>query len=85
MATPWPTREAPRRGGGGRLDRTGPGPAVPGTPFGRGVAEETLQQIDEAAAAEVQVAVDQAKQAPRPDVATLETDVWADGGAAWHN
>lgn len=50
-----------------------------------GVAEETLQQIDEAAAAEVQAAVDQAKQAPRPDVATLETDVWADGGAAWHN
>ncbi len=50
-----------------------------------GVAESVLKTIDDAAAAAVRDAVAQAKEAPKPSLDTLETDVWADGGAAWHN
>lgn len=50
-----------------------------------GVAEHVLDEIDEAAVAAVQVAVDYAKQSPRPALETLTTDVWADGGSTWHN
>lgn len=50
-----------------------------------GVSEQVLQEIDDATTAAVQAAVDFAKQSPRPALDTLMTDVWADGGASWHN
>jgi pyruvate dehydrogenase E1 component alpha subunit len=51
----------------------------------RGVPAALLDRIEEAAAAEVEAAIMDARTADEPDPATLMTDVWADGGSAWRN
>jgi TPP-dependent pyruvate/acetoin dehydrogenase alpha subunit len=35
--------------------------------------------------AEVEAAIDEARAMPQPSEATMDTNVWADGGAAWRN
>jgi acetoin:2,6-dichlorophenolindophenol oxidoreductase subunit alpha len=49
----------------------------------RGVGKERLDALVETADTEVRAAVEAARNAPLPDVATAFTDVWADGGAQW--
>jgi acetoin:2,6-dichlorophenolindophenol oxidoreductase subunit alpha len=44
-----------------------------------------IDAADARATEMVNVAVQEAKDAPPPDPATALTDVWADGGAAWRN
>jgi pyruvate dehydrogenase E1 component alpha subunit len=50
-----------------------------------GIGEGEIETIE----SETQVAIDEAteiaRNAPPPDVALAETDVWADGGSAWRN
>lgn len=48
-----------------------------------GVEPAVIARVDDEAAAEVDAAVDAAKNAPDPDPAEAFTDVWADGGATW--
>jgi pyruvate dehydrogenase E1 component alpha subunit len=50
-----------------------------------GVDEETVHGIDRDVQAAVDLATDEAKQAPFPDPGILETELWADGGSAWRN
>ncbi|MQA04183.1 MAG: pyruvate dehydrogenase (acetyl-transferring) E1 component subunit alpha [Streptosporangiales bacterium] len=50
-----------------------------------GVPEQTVAAIDDDATREIDTATEAAKAAPAPDVALVEQDVWADGGAAWRN
>ena len=50
-----------------------------------GVAEETLDEIEAKAHAEVDAATEASKNAPPPDPAVLMTDAWADGGSSWRN
>jgi pyruvate dehydrogenase E1 component alpha subunit len=48
-----------------------------------GLDAATLDTIDEEARASVAAAEAEARAAPEPDPASLETNVWADGGSAW--
>jgi acetoin:2,6-dichlorophenolindophenol oxidoreductase subunit alpha len=50
-----------------------------------GVDVATLDEIERATQASVDLATDKARNAPFPDAAALETDLWADGGSAWRN
>jgi TPP-dependent pyruvate/acetoin dehydrogenase alpha subunit len=50
-----------------------------------GVDAEELDALEAEANAEVERATDEARAAPLPDPADLETQVWADGGSAWRN
>jgi len=50
-----------------------------------GVSTDSLDAIESAARIEIDAATEAAKNAPPPDAASLMTDVWADGGAAWRN
>jgi len=50
-----------------------------------GVSEDEVAAVDREAEAEVDRATEEAKAAPVPDVATVETQVWADGGSSWRN
>ena len=50
-----------------------------------GVGIDTIEAIEQEAAAEVDDATERVRSAPPPDPATLLTDVWADGGSAWRN
>jgi acetoin:2,6-dichlorophenolindophenol oxidoreductase subunit alpha len=50
-----------------------------------GVGAADLDAIERAAAELVDQATEEAKAAPVPDATTLETQLWADGGAAWRN
>jgi TPP-dependent pyruvate/acetoin dehydrogenase alpha subunit len=50
-----------------------------------GVAEADLDAIDAEAKALVAAGEAEAKAAPEPSEATLETQVWADGGSAWRS
>jgi TPP-dependent pyruvate/acetoin dehydrogenase alpha subunit len=50
-----------------------------------GVEPGTLDTIVSKVAAEVDDATAQAQASPPPDLSTITTDVWADGGAAWRN
>lgn len=50
-----------------------------------GVAEETLEAIEQEAKAKVAEAEQIARAAPEPDPASLETEVFADGGNRWRN
>jgi pyruvate dehydrogenase E1 component alpha subunit len=50
-----------------------------------GADEETLHRIDVEVQEAVDRATDEARDAPFPDPATLETELWADGGSAWRN
>lgn len=50
-----------------------------------GVAQRELDAIDAAATVWIDRATEEAKNGPAPSAAILETNVWADGGSAWHN
>lgn len=50
-----------------------------------GVAEATLEAIEQEAKAKVAEAEQIARAAPEPDPASLETEVFADGGNRWRN
>ena len=53
--------------------------------LGDGADEGTLHAIDRDVQDAVDRATEEAKDAPLPDPATVETELWADGGAAWRN
>ncbi|HXJ63158.1 MAG TPA: thiamine pyrophosphate-dependent dehydrogenase E1 component subunit alpha [Actinomycetota bacterium] len=48
-----------------------------------GVDEAELARIDREAEALVDRATEEAKAAPLPDPASLETELWSDGGSSW--
>jgi TPP-dependent pyruvate/acetoin dehydrogenase alpha subunit len=50
-----------------------------------GADEAELEAIDRAAEELVDRATEEARSAPSPDPAILETEVWADGGSAWRS
>lgn len=50
-----------------------------------GVDRETLELIDKEVAEEVDLATDEAMAGPLPDPDSAYSDLWADGGSAWHN
>ena len=50
-----------------------------------GFNEPTLNDMEAAALGKVDAATAAAKASPLPSVADIETNVWADGGAAWRN
>jgi acetoin:2,6-dichlorophenolindophenol oxidoreductase subunit alpha len=50
-----------------------------------GVAQSELDAIDAAALVWIDRATEEAKNGPVPSADMLETNVWADGGSAWHN
>jgi pyruvate dehydrogenase E1 component alpha subunit len=50
-----------------------------------GVAETELDALDGAARDAVGGAEAEARAAPEPDAAVIETQVWTDGGSAWRN
>jgi pyruvate dehydrogenase E1 component alpha subunit len=50
-----------------------------------GADRGTVQDIDRAVQAAVDAATEEAKAAPFPDPASLDTELWADGGSAWRN
>ena len=50
-----------------------------------GVDAADVDAADARAAEIVNAAIQEAKDAPPPELATALTDVWADGGAAWRN
>ena len=62
-----------------------PIPAYRGVLISRGVDEEVLDQIDAAAKAAVDLATEEAKAGPEPDLEMAFTNVWHDGGWAWRN
>jgi pyruvate dehydrogenase E1 component alpha subunit len=51
----------------------------------KGILDDVLAGIEEAAAAEVDAATVAAKAGPLPSQELVEKDVWADGGASWRN
>jgi pyruvate dehydrogenase E1 component alpha subunit len=50
-----------------------------------GVDEEVLHGIDRAVEEAVDRATTEARDAPFPDGASLDTQLWADGGSSWRN
>jgi len=44
-----------------------------------------LDEIDREAAAEIEAATEETRNAPPPDPATLMTELWANGGSEWRN
>jgi acetoin:2,6-dichlorophenolindophenol oxidoreductase subunit alpha len=52
---------------------------------GRGVADATLDAIDQRAAQAVNLATEEAKAGPEPGLELAATNVWSDGGHAWRN
>jgi pyruvate dehydrogenase E1 component alpha subunit len=50
-----------------------------------GVDQSVFERIESAAEELVERATEEAKAAPLPDPAILETELWADGGAAWRS
>jgi TPP-dependent pyruvate/acetoin dehydrogenase alpha subunit len=62
-----------------------PVPAYRRVLLGRGIGEAVLDGIDERARRAVDRATEEAKAGPLPPPETAETNVWADGGAAWRN
>jgi pyruvate dehydrogenase E1 component alpha subunit len=50
-----------------------------------GIAPAELDRIEEESRAKVEAAEAEARAAPEPAADALETQVWADGGAAWRN
>jgi TPP-dependent pyruvate/acetoin dehydrogenase alpha subunit len=53
--------------------------------IGLGLDVAQLEQIESEAAAMIDKATADARNAPPPDVSIAEKDVWADGGSAWRN
>lgn len=49
------------------------------------IDESQIKAIESEADAAIDAAVEEAKNAPPPDLSLAEKDVWADGGAAWRN
>jgi TPP-dependent pyruvate/acetoin dehydrogenase alpha subunit len=47
--------------------------------------EQKIKAIEAEADAAIDAAVEEAKNAPPPDLSLADKDVWADGGAAWRN
>src|SRR5207342_2223651 len=52
---------------------------------GEGVEAGVLDGIDAEVLAAVDRATEEAKAAPLPDAASLDTQLWADGGSAWRS
>ncbi len=50
-----------------------------------GIDGDVIETIDRESLAKVDEATEAAKASPPPTAEVLETDVWADGGAAWRN
>jgi TPP-dependent pyruvate/acetoin dehydrogenase alpha subunit len=50
-----------------------------------GVDEGALRQIDDAAQSKVDLATEEARNAPPARVEDIESQVWTDGGSAWRN
>jgi TPP-dependent pyruvate/acetoin dehydrogenase alpha subunit len=50
-----------------------------------GVDGALLDTKEAALVGEVEAAIDEARAMPQPDEAEMDTNVWADGGAAWRN
>ena len=50
-----------------------------------GSSEQQLSGIEESVEAAMRVAVEEAKAAPAPSLASISTEVWADGGSRWRN
>ncbi len=50
-----------------------------------GIPEGVVQGIDDEVRRAVDAAIEEAKASPAPALDTLETNLWADGGAAWRN
>jgi TPP-dependent pyruvate/acetoin dehydrogenase alpha subunit len=50
-----------------------------------GVNKSVLQQIDDQAQQKVDVATEEARNAPPARVEEIKTQVWSDGGSAWRN
>jgi pyruvate dehydrogenase E1 component alpha subunit len=50
-----------------------------------GVDEDTLRNIDDAAQRKVDLATEEARNAPPARVEDIESQVWSDGGSAWRN
>ena len=77
------SRQVPpgRRGQG--VDGTRPAPALPRAAARDGRDEATLAAIEAETRDKVAAAEQEAREAPEPDPAVLETQVWADGGSSW--
>ena len=60
-----------------------PIPALRERLLAEGTPEAELDDIDRAAQELVDRATEAARQAPPPDPASVETELWADGGSAW--
>jgi acetoin:2,6-dichlorophenolindophenol oxidoreductase subunit alpha len=50
-----------------------------------GVGEEALRKIDDDARRKVDLATDEARNAPPARIEDIESQVWSDGGSAWRN
>jgi pyruvate dehydrogenase E1 component alpha subunit len=50
-----------------------------------GVEGAVLDASETLLLAEVEAAIDEARAMPQPDESRMDTNVWADGGAAWRN
>src|SRR5215469_13316227 len=62
-----------------------PIPAYRSVLISRGVDEEVLDQIDAEAKAAVDLATEEAKAGPEPDLEMAFTNVWDDGSWSWRN
>ncbi len=62
-----------------------PIPAYRASLVADGVDEARLDEIDGAVATAVAEAEADARSAPEPSIATLETQLWTDGGSGWRN
>jgi pyruvate dehydrogenase E1 component alpha subunit len=50
-----------------------------------GIEAETIDRVEREALEVVNRATEEAKSAPYPDAADLDTELWADGGSAWRS
>ncbi len=50
-----------------------------------GIPIDRLEQLEESVEAWIEAAVTEAKESPEPSVASIGTEVWADGGSQWRN
>jgi pyruvate dehydrogenase E1 component alpha subunit len=50
-----------------------------------GIEAETIDRVEREALEVVDRATEEAKSAPYPDAADLDTELWADGGSAWRS
>jgi pyruvate dehydrogenase E1 component alpha subunit len=50
-----------------------------------GIDEDVLRKIDEEARRKVDLATEEARNAPPARVEDIESQLWSDGGSAWRN